>query len=93
MCEESPLEIYPKIPLVLRAFSPLSSQGPLDPQESLGARHDHLSSGELRLHTPKDPEHEAVYITDLSENKPKVSVEGGLTFCVGNGQKPLKMMP
>ena len=50
-----------------------------------GAGHDHLSSGELRLPAPKDPEHEVVCITDLFENKPKAATEGGLSFCVGNG--------
>ena len=52
-----------------------------------------MSSGDLRLHTPKNPEHEVVYITDLFENKPKAAMEGGLISCAGNGQKPLKMMP
>ena len=93
LCEGWLVEIYPKVPLVLRSFSPLSSQGPPDPQDYLRAGHDHLSSGEPRLPTPKDPEHEVVCITDLFENKPKAATEGGLTFCVGNGQKPLKMMP
>ena len=56
-------------------------------------RSDHRFSGELRLHTPKDSEHEVACITDLPENKSKAAVESELTFCVGNGQKPLKMMP
>ena len=92
MCEGSPLEIYRKVPLVLRSSSSLSSQGPLDPQDFPGAEDDHQSSGELRLHTPKDAEHKVVYITYLFENKPKAAMEGGLTFWVGNGQKPLKIM-
>ena len=56
-------------------------------------RDDYLTSSELRLHTPKDQEDEVVCITDSSENKQKAAMEGGLTFCVGNEQKPLKMMP
>ena len=93
LCEGSPLEIYPKVHLVLRSSSPLSSRGPLDPQDYSGAGHEHLSSGEQRLCDPKDLEHEVVCITDLFENKPKAAMEGGLTFCDQNGQKPLKMMP
>ena len=93
MCEGSPLEIFPKVPFVLRSFSPLSSQGPLDRQDYPGTGQVHLSSGELRLHTPKDAEHKVVYITDLFENKPKAAMKGGLTFWVGNVQKTLKMMP
>ena len=56
-------------------------------------RDDYLTSSELRLHIPKDQEDEVVCITDSSENKQKAAMEGGLTFCVGNEQKPLKMMP
>ena len=58
VCEGLPVEIYSKALLVLTSFSPLSSQGPLDPKDYWGVRHDYLSSGELRFHNPKDPEHE-----------------------------------
>ena len=50
-----PQKSTPKYPT---SFSPLSSQGPLDPKDYWGVRHDYLSSGELRFHNPKDPEHE-----------------------------------
>ena len=87
---DRPQKSTPKYPT---SFSPLSSQGPLDPQDYSGVRHDHLSSSELRLHTPKDQEYDVVCITDSSENKQKAAMEGGLTFCVENEQKPLKRMP
>ena len=70
-----PVEIYSKSLLVFTSFSPLSSQGPLGPKNYWGVRDDYLSSGELRFHNPKDPEHEVVYITDLFENKPKALME------------------
>ena len=35
---------------------------------------------------------EVVCIAVLVENKPMATMEGGLAFCSGNGQKPLKMM-
>ena len=35
---------------------------------------------------------EVVCIAVLVENKPMATMEGGLAFCAGNGQKPLKMM-